>query len=151
MNGMKKLLLFSTLIILFSSCSKIGIAPATRSMEGTWVLSDASRSNGYGWQYFHSGLEDGIFDFYRNGRAEYDDGYHRMKGSWRIRTVIGGYYDQHGYYYDRAHDTWEVRVFDNYTGGSIDMYFDEVAVYNNRIVATHYDGYFILRYTFRRR
>jgi hypothetical protein len=147
---MKKLLLFTTLIVLLSSCSKGVIVVDQRSIEGSWVLSDASRSNGYGWQYFNSGLEDGVFDFYRSGAAEYDDGYHLMRGSWRIRTVFGGYYDQYGNYYDRAHDAWEVNVYDSYTGGSIDMYFDEVVVYSNRIIATNYNGTYISRYTFRR-
>lgn len=147
---MKRLLLFSTLIVFLSSCSKIIVVPEQRSIEGSWVLAEASRSNGFGWQYFRSGLEDGVFDFYRNGDAEYDDGFSLMRGTWRIRTVAGGYYDQYGNYYDRLHDSWEVNVYDAYNRSSIDMYFDEIVVYNNRIVATHYDGYYIQRYTFRR-
>jgi hypothetical protein len=43
-----------------------------------------------------------------------------------------------------------VNVYDSYNRTSIDMYFDEIVVYNNRIVATHYDGYYIQRYIFRR-
>lgn len=147
---MKKLILFSALIVILSSCSKIVVIPEQRSIEGSWVLAEAARSNGFGWQYFRSGLEEGVFDFYRNGVAEYDDGYSLMRGTWRIRTVGGGYYDQYGNYYDRLHDSWEVNVYDSYNRTSIDMYFDEIVVYNNRIVATHYDGYAILRYTFRR-
>lgn len=147
---MKKLLLFTTVIILLTSCSKGVINISSRSIEGTWVVTDAARNYGNSWQYFYSGLEEGVFDFYRNGSAEYDDGYNQMRGSWRIRTVIGGYYDQYGNYYDRAHDVWEVNVYDSYTGASVDMYFDEIAVSNNRIVATNYNGNYVSRYTFRR-
>lgn len=147
---MKKLLLFTTLIIFLTGCTKTVIDAGPRSIAGTWVVSDAARYDRYGWQYFRSGLEDGVFDFYRNGSAEYDDGYNLMRGSWRIITVIGGYYDQYGNYYDRAHDVWEVNVYDSYTRASVDMYFDDIAVYNNRIVATNYNGTYISRYTFRR-
>ncbi len=147
---MKRLLLFTTLIILLSSCTKGVIDVTPRSISGTWVVADASRSDGVGWQYFRSGLENGVFDFYRDGSAEYDDGYNLMRGSWRIVTVIGGYYDQYGNYYDRSHDVWEVNVYDRSTRASVDMYFDDIAVYSNRIIATNYDGRYISRYTFRR-
>ena len=136
--------------MLLTGCSKAVIDVSPRSITGTWVVSDAARSDGFGWQYFRSGLEDGVFDFYPNGSAVYDDGYNLMRGSWRIVTVIGGYYDQFGNYYDRAHDVWEVRVYDNNTGASVDMYFDDIEVYNNRIIATNYNGSYISRYTFRR-
>jgi hypothetical protein len=147
---MKRFLLFSTLIVFLSSCSQTVIVPEQRSIAGTWVLSEASRSDGFGWQYFRSALEEGVFDFYRNGDAEYEDGYSLMRGTWRIRTVAGGYYDQHGNYHDRVHDIWEVNVRDPYNRTSIDMFFDEIVVYNDRIIATHYDGYYIQRYIFRR-
>lgn len=147
---MKKGLLISIAILLLTSCSKDLVVPDRLSVSGTWVLAEAARSNGYGWQYFNTGLENGIFDFYHDGAAEYSDGYHFMRGIWTIRTVVGGYYDQYGNYYHDAHETFEVHVYDAHTRGSVDLYFDEVVIYSNRMVATNYNGSYISRYVFRR-
>ncbi|MFW2478347.1 MAG: hypothetical protein ACN4EP_15610, partial [Sediminibacterium sp.] len=64
---MKKLLLLTTLIVFFTSCTKSVVDISPRTISGTWVVTDAARSDGYGWQYFRSGLEEGVFDFYRDG------------------------------------------------------------------------------------
>ena len=147
---MKKIILFSTLICLFASCSKTIQVPLQQSVAGTWVVADASANDGYGWQYIRTGLENGVFDFYQSGAATYDDGYHLMRGSWGIHTEISGYYDQYGTYRHQQHQVWEVTAYDSYTGGSLDMHFDDVVVYGNTIVATYDDGRTIYRYTFRR-
>lgn len=143
---------FSLLLLLFfaQGCVKHVYTPDLPPVAGSWVLSESSQNNGGGWQYFNTGLESGVFDFYNNGSATYDDGYNLMRGSWSIRTVSSGYYDQYGNYYSDLHDSFEVHVYDNYTHGSADLYFDDVVFTGNKIIATNYNGNTISKYIFRR-
>ena len=150
---MKKYLLYLPLILILflaQSCRKGVLVPLEPPVAGSWILSESSQSSGNGWYYFNTGLEDGVFDFYSNGAARYDDGYSLMKGSWSIHTVRGGYYDQYGNYYNDLHDSFEVHVYDSYTNGSVDLYFDDVVFTGNKIIATNYNGNTISRYIFRR-
>jgi hypothetical protein len=62
-------------------------------LVGSWVLNDASKGNASGWQPLYTGLENGVFTFYTNGGASYDDGYHLYQGNLSITTVSSGYYD----------------------------------------------------------
>ncbi|MES2005645.1 MAG: hypothetical protein V4450_14095 [Bacteroidota bacterium] len=140
------------LFILFfaQSCVKSVIVPSNAPVTGTWVLSESYKSNGNGWYYFNTGLENGVFDFYNNGGAQYDDGFNLMRGSWSIRTISSGYYDQYGAYYNDLHDSFEIHVYDSYTKGSADLYFDDVIFTGNKIIATNYNGGTISKYVFRR-
>jgi hypothetical protein len=150
---MKKVLRFIPLafiVLIAQSCSKTTWVPDAPPVTGSWVLSESTKFNGSGWYYFNTGLESGVFDFYSNGAARYDDGYNLMKGSWQIRTTSAGYYDQYGNYYNDLHDTFEVHVYDSYTHGSADLYFDDVVFTGDRIIATNYNGGSISRYVFRR-
>lgn len=140
------------LFILFfaQSCAKAVIGPDIPPLSGSWVLTESSKSNGNGWHYFNTGLESGVFYFYNNGSAKYADGYSLMTGSWDIRTIGSGYYDQYGNYYNDVHQSFEIHVHDSYTHGSADLYFDDVVFTGNRIIATNYNGGVIARYIFSR-
>lgn len=139
-----------TLLFLTQSCVKTVVGTTQPPVAGSWVLSESSRSSGNGWYYFNTGLENGVFRFYNNGTAEYDDGYNFMRGSWRIRTIRSGYYDQYGNYYNDLHDSFEIHVYDPVTAGSADLLFDDITYTGSRLIATNYNGYTIARYTFRR-
>lgn len=150
---MKKVLRFAPLLLLLitaQSCVKTVAVPDIPPVTGSWVLSESTRYNGISWVYFNTGLEQGVFDFYSNGAAKYDDGYSLMRGSWQLRTIAAGYYDQYGNYYNDLHDTFEIHVYDSYTHGSADLYFDDVVFTGNRIIATNYNNGSISRYVFRR-
>jgi len=138
------------IIVLAQSCSKGVIVPNRTNISGSWVLSESSQNNGNSWHYFNTGLEAGVFTFYNNGAAKYDDGFNLMNGSWDIRTVSTGYYDQYGSYYSDLHEMFEMHVNDGYTHNSIDLYFDDILVTGNSIIATSYNGNTISKYIFRR-
>ena len=150
---MKKYLRYLPLLFVFlfaQSCVKSVPGPAVLPVSGSWVLSESSQNNGFGWHYFNTGLESGVFSFYNDGTAKYDDGNNLMRGSWDIRSVSSGYYDQYGNYYNDIHDSFEIHVYDNYTHASADLYFDDVLFTGNRIIATNYNGSMISRYIFSR-
>ena len=150
---MKKSLRYLPLLfILFfaQSCVKTVVVPDNAPLAGSWVLSESAKNNGNGWYYFNTGLENGVFDFYNDGSAKYDDGYNLMRGSWNIQTIVSGYYDQYGNYYNDAHQSFEIHVYDNLTHGSAELYFDDVLFTGNKIIATNYNGNIIARYIFRR-
>ncbi|SJZ96605.1 hypothetical protein [Sediminibacterium ginsengisoli] len=150
---MKRTLLISSLLLVlvsFTACKKYVSVPSPGALSGSWIVTETKESNGYGWRYFNSGLENGVFDFYSNGSAKYDDGYNRMNGTWLIRSVVGGYYDQYGDYYNGRHDMFEIHVYDRYTGSSVDLFFDDVVYTGNRLIATLYRGGYVSRYVFSR-
>lgn len=149
---MKRTILIISIIFsvtVFSGCTKVVVAP-DNPFAGSWVLSDASQNNGYGWQHFSTGLETGVFDLYNNGGARYDDGRNLMTGSWYSSGVTTGYYDQYGNYYTDLHQNFEISVRDSYSGSSIDLYFDDVTFYGGSMIATNYTGGYIERYIFNR-
>ena len=150
---MKKYLRYLPLLfilLLIQSCTKRVTVPEQAPVTGSWVLSESSQTSGNGWHYFNTGLESGVFDFYNDGAAKYDDGYNIMKGSWTLRTVSDAYYDQYGNYYNDLHDTFEVHVYDSYTHDSADLYFDDVVFVGDKIIATNYSGNTISKYVFKR-
>ena len=65
-------------------------------------------------------------------------------------TSSSGYYDQYGTYFSDVHESFEIHVYDNYTHGSADLYFDDVVFTGGRIIATNYNGGIISRYIFKR-
>jgi len=150
---MKKYLRYLPLLAIFifaQGCTKHVIVPEDAPVRGSWVLSESSKNSGNGWYYFSTGLEDGVFDFYNDGTAKYDDGYNLMTGSWNIHTISAGYYDEYGTYYNDLHDSFEVHVYDNYTHGSVNLYFDDVRFTGNKIIGTNYSGNTISKYIFAR-
>jgi hypothetical protein len=139
------------LLILFvaQGCTK-SVIIADVPVAGTWTLNESYQSTGNGWRAVSTGLEGGVFNFYNSGSAEYDDGYNLMSGNWNIRRVSSGFYDEYGTYYNELHDSFEVHVYDSYTHGSVDLYFDDVRFTGNKIIATNYNGGIISKYIFRR-
>lgn len=153
---MKKLLpyLFITAVLfLAQSCSKGILEPDGRNVRGSditgsWVLSETADYSGSGWRYYNTGLERGVFTFYNNGAAAYDDGYSQMTGGWGIFTSSEGYYDQYGRYRNDLHQAFRINVEDRFTNNSINLQFDNIEVSFNRLIATSYDGRTISRYIF---
>src|SRR6476660_3528243 len=135
---------------LFSSCSKRDVVVPQNPVVGSWILTNADVGDGYAWQPYYTGLENGIFDLYSNGTADYDDGQIIMQGSWYMRTVDGPYYDQNGSYRNGLHNALEIHVSDYSNHGSLDIHFDDVEFMGNRFVGTYDNGTATERYWFSR-
>ncbi|MBC7651600.1 MAG: hypothetical protein H7101_07620 [Deinococcales bacterium] len=135
---------------LITSCSKsVGII--SNPIVGSWVLSDAAKGNSTGWRPLYTGLENGVFTFYANGSASYDDGFSRYQGNWIIATSTTGYYDYYGNYYTDFHDALQVQLRDFSTNRNINLYFDDVSFNSgNYFTATYYNNFSIERYGFSR-
>lgn len=152
---MKRLLpfLFVLPVVFLASCTKGVLYPDRQYMDisGSWYLTETmQKSPGTSWNYFRTGLEDGIFTFQRNGTAKYEDGYNIMTGNWDLLDLSDGYYDRYGNYHRQPHTGFNMRVYDAYTNNSIDLYFDDIVVSGNNIFATSYNGNTISRYVFDR-
>ncbi len=151
---MKSCLRFICLLItitLLQSCRKEISSPPQNPVIGSWILSDASESDGYTWQPFTTGFENAVFNFYSNGSVQYNDGHIIMVGNWYLQTSANGYYDAYGNFYTNSHQTFEVHTADVYSNNTLDLYFDDINfINNNQFVATYYDGSFIQRYSFSR-
>ncbi len=151
---MKTFLRFTTLIFtasfLLISCSK-NVGVVASPIEGSWVLIDAAQGNSFGWRPLYTGLERGVFTFYANGSAAYDDGFSKYQGNWAISTVSTGYYDYYGTYYTDYHDAMQVRLRDYTTNSTINLYFDDVNFNSgNYFTGTYYNNNSIERYRFSR-
>lgn len=93
----------------FASCIKtveVPQQPASNPLTGSWIITDAAEDLGNGWYSFDPGI-DGVFTFYGNGAAEYDDGYSFLQGTWNTYTETGSYYDQYGNYYTGTHQVFQ--------------------------------------------
>lgn len=139
-------------ITSLASCVKtveVPQSPAANPIAGSWIITDAAEDNGNGWYAFDPGI-DGVFTFYLNGAAEYDDGYSFLQGNWDSFTENSGYYDAYGNYYSNTHSTFQVAA-GSHAGGSIDLYFDNISFINrNAFTGTYYNGNGIEKYTFSR-
>jgi hypothetical protein len=155
---MKKLLpcLFVIGIVLVAqSCTKGILVPdrSARVMDitGSWYLSETMQSaGGSSWTYYRTGLEKGVFDFYGNGGARYEDDYNVMTGYWNLLQLTDGYYDRYGDYHYEVHQGFKMHVYDNSTNNSIDLYFDDIVTTGGNIIGTSYNGHTITRYVFSR-
>ncbi len=152
MTSIVRFALALLIAVAVTSCVKnvdVPQQPAVNPITGTWMITDAAENDGSGWYSFDPGI-DGVFTFYSNGGAEYDDGYSFLQGSWNSHTQTGGYYDAYGNYYTDAHQTFEVQAGSN-NGGAIDLYFDDISFVNrNAFIGTYYNGKGIEKYTFSR-
>ena len=136
-------------IASFASCSKVVVdVDVQPAITGSWVLSDASHKDKYGWYTVNTGIEHGVFTFYNNGRAKYVENGVVLEGTWSMRTITNGYYDEFGVYFTNSHQDLSIHVSDYYGDDTIDMYFDNVNVYNNSFVATNFTNDYIGRYRF---
>lgn len=138
------------IVLALGSCTKVLVGPGGTPITGSWVLTETSQRTGSGWQYISTGLENGVFDFYNSGAAEYNDGYVTMQGNWSTRYTSGGYYDRYGDYYSGSHTLFEIHLRDRYSGSNVNLYFDEVIISGNTMIATYYDGRYVSRYVFNR-
>ena len=151
---MKTFLRFTTLLfissILLTSCVKT-VGVIADPIVGSWVLNDAAKGNSYGWRPLYTGLENGVFTFYANGSAAYDDGHYTYQGNWAVSTTSTGYYDYYGNYFTDYHDALQVRLRDYSTNSTINLYFDDVNFNSgNYFTATYYNNNSIERYGFSR-
>jgi hypothetical protein len=140
-----------TAVVAFASCSKVAVVidtPAT--VVGSWVVTDASRQDAHSWYSISSGVENGVFHFYNDGSAEYDEQGTRLQGTWNYQTVYSGYYDASGKYYNGAHKVLSINV-SNYAGTDvIDMDLDVADLYGDSLVGTTYTNSYVDFYQFRR-
>ena len=153
MNLIVRFALASLIIGSLASCAKTVEVPqqppAANPITGSWIITDAEESDGAGWYPFDSGT-DGVFTFYNNGGAEYDDGNSYLQGNWDSYTQTGGYYDEYGNYYTDAHQTFQVQAKST-SGGSLDLYFDDISfVSSNQFIGTYYNGKGVEKYIFSR-
>ncbi len=151
MKTLLHLLVIALFAVCFASCVKtIEVPqPVADPLTGSWVLNGAAENYGNGWSSFNAGIS-GVFTFYANGGAQYDDSYSLLQGNWYRYTQSGGYYDEYGNYYTDVHDAFQVQV-SNSTGGSLDLYFDDITFNgSNEFIATYYNGKGIEKYIFDR-
>ena len=151
MKSYLRLTLLFVVVASFASCTKVGvIVDIQPTITGSWVLTDASQKDAYGWYGVTTGVENGVFTFYSNGQATYVENGSTLKGSWSMNTASTGYYDEAGIYYNNAHQNLQIHV-SNYKGDDVvDMVFDNVNIYPNSFVATNYMNHTIGRYKFSR-
>jgi len=152
MNLIVRFALASLIIASLASCTKtveVPQQPAANPIAGSWIITDAAEYNGNSWYSFDPGT-DGVFTFYNNGGAEYDDGNAILQGSWDTYTQTGGYYDEYGNYYTDAHQTFKVQAGSS-GGGTLDLYFDDISFVNaSQFIGTYYNGKGIEKYIFSR-
>ena len=153
---MKKTLslsLLAALIFSFTSCVKTVDTtpppPASHPLTGSWYISSSDVSNdGYNWYTFDANMP-GVFTFYNNGIADYDDNVGTMSGTWTMDVVDGDYYDEDGNYLSGEHNNLVIYVEDRNT--YLNLALDYVDLYNrNSFTGTYYNGKSIERYTFSR-
>jgi hypothetical protein len=133
----------------FTGCSK-AIFYDDEPLTGSWVLTEAAHKDAYGWYPVTTGVERGVFTFYSNGTARYEENGVVMHGSYQLYYNTGGYYDEYGNYYSDRHQSLQVNLTDGYSDDNIDMYFENVRIGSNRFVATNYNNNYIERYRFSR-
>lgn len=138
-------------IASFASCSKVVVnVDVQPNINGSWVLTDAAHKDKYGWYTVNTGVENGVFTFYNNGRAKYVENGVTLEGNWSMTKISTGYYDEYGVYVTNSHYDLSIRVSDYYGDDAVDMYFDNVSVGINSFVGTNYANGYIGRYRFSR-
>lgn len=138
-------------IASFASCSKVVVnVDIQPNINGSWVLTDAAHKDKYGWYTVNTGVENGVFTFYNNGRARYVENGVTLEGTWSMTKISTGYYDEFGVYYTNSHYDLSIHVSDYYGDDAVDMYFDNVSVGLNTFVGTNYANGYIGRYRFSR-
>jgi len=142
--------LLLTAAVAFASCSKVAVIIEPVTVTGSWVVTDASRQDAHSSYSISSGVENGVFHFYNDGSAEYDEQGTRLTGTWNYQTVYSGYYDAYGKYYNGAHKVLSINV-SNYAGtDQINMDLDVANLYSDSFVGTTYTNSYVDFYQFRR-
>ena len=151
MKHIIRLTLLVFVVASFSACTKVVVdVDIQPSIAGSWVLTDAAHKDSYGWYTVNTGIENGVFTFYNNGRAKYVENGVVLEGTWSMRNITTGYYDEYGVYYTNSHQDLSIHVSNYYGDDTIDMYFDNVNVRSSSFVATNYANNYIGRYRFSR-
>src|SRR5687767_2273220 len=104
MKSIIRLTLLMVAVASLSGCAKV-VIDVQPTITGSWVLTDAAHKDEYGWYSVTTGIEQGVFTFYNNGRARYVENGVTMEGTWNIQTVNSGYYDEYGNYYTNSHQS----------------------------------------------
>lgn len=149
MKSIIRLTLLMVAIASLASCSKV-VVDVQPSIAGSWVLTDAAQKDSYGWYDVTTGVENGVFTFYNNGRARYVENGVTLEGTWNLSMVTSGYYDEYGNYHTDRHQSMSIHVSDYYGDDVIDMYFDNVRINGSSFVGTNYNNNYIGRYRFSR-
>lgn len=146
----RHLLLLLAITVLLGSCTKVVLTDQNR-ISGRWVLLYAEKQNNYGTSTVYTGFENGLFYFYENGGAEYEDAVGPLRGSWSARRVNDGYYDSHGDYHNGSRQLFDLYLADYQGYPVLDWKFDDSWFSgSNRFIAT-YDTYnYTYRYVFAR-
>lgn len=147
MKSILRICLLIAAVYIFSGCRK-NYNDLGPQLTGRWILTETAQYNGYGWTIFHSGLEQGVFDFYSNGNATYSDVYGDMSGYWSIATLRDGYYDEFGNFYTDLHEAMQIDLRDYTTGDNLNLYFNDVSYQGSVFYGTYYSGNYIVRYRF---
>jgi hypothetical protein len=144
------LLLLLALPLLISSCTKTVLVNDNR-VSGRWILLYAEREDVFGVTTMYTGYEDGLFYFYDNGQAVYDDGYDLMKGDWDWFRINNGYYDFLGRYQGGSRDVFSLYLRDPYSGRTLNWEFDESWFNNsNQFTAVYNTDKYQYYYVFQR-
>lgn len=149
MKSIIRLTLLMVAVASLSGCAKV-VIDVQPTITGSWVLTDAAHKDDYGWYSVTTGIEQGVFTFYNNGRARYVENGVTMEGTWNIQTVNSGYYDEYGNYYTNSHQSMSLHLSNYYGDDTIDMYFDNIRIYGGSFVGTNYNNDYIGRYRFSR-
>ena len=138
-----------SLLLFFSSCKKW--LPENR-VVGTWQLVDAEKRRPFSNQSFTTGYETGIFTFYDNGDATYRDAAGTMTGSWNMRDIDGGYYDQEGNWQSQRRTDMLIKLYDFRSNRVLDWYFDYIdfRTSGNRLIGFVNGANYNYRYYFRK-
>ena len=101
---------------------------------------------------FSTGYETGVFTFYDNGDATYRDAAGSMMGSWNMRDIDGGYYDQEGNWQSQRRTDMLIKLYDFRSNRILDWYFDYIdfRTSGNRLIGFVNGANYNYRYYFRK-
>jgi hypothetical protein len=146
----KTLLTSITLFFLFTltSCSKYFTAPEDR-LEGTWKLNNVIREGSWRRETINTGYENGLFNFYNNGSAQYEDNAGRLNGRWNLQRTNHGYYDANGNYREENNLIFSINLADFRNNDYLRLDFDDCWFNgSSRFIAVYYTASYQYRYEF---
>jgi hypothetical protein len=144
----RTLLILIALPFIIGSCTKSIIREEDR-LTGRWVLLYAEKENNYSKTTIYTGFEQGLFYFYENGQAEFEDAAGLLRGNWQWRRESNGYYDNEGYYHSGSRQAFRLYMTDFQGYPVIDWDFDDSWMSNNNRFTATFDTYnYTYRYVF---
>ena len=146
----RNLLLFSLSMVLLTGCTKF-LQPAEDRLVGSWTLAYAEKQRLFNTTTIYTGYENGVFYFYDNGEAIFDDGQIQMRGSWQLRLVNGGYYDANGNWQNGTHQVFVLHLVNFQYNQVLHWEFDNSYFTSNRRFVARYQSYsYDYKYVFNR-